>query len=130
MLRKERFHLFTEVADDHVVGVVRSQSTPDRVYACRLTANGQYTCGTQNLRPCGGLRGKVCKHLLVLTLGLAKSAALDPGTALQWLQLARRRSPGFDKDVMTATFLKYKGVVAGEIDWRPTETVPEDFYAL
>jgi hypothetical protein len=35
-----------------------------------------------------------------------------------------------DKDVVTATFLKYKGVEAGEIDWRPTETIPEDFYAL
>ncbi|MCI0704901.1 MAG: hypothetical protein L0241_27900 [Planctomycetia bacterium] len=35
-----------------------------------------------------------------------------------------------DKEVVTATFLKYKSVEAGEIDWRPTETVPEDFYAM
>ena len=31
---------------------------------------------------------------------------------------------------MAATFLKYKGAEAGEIDWRPTESVPEDFYAV
>jgi hypothetical protein len=49
---------------------------------------------------------------------------------LQWLQLAQRQGPTFDKEAMTATFLKYKGVEAGEADWRPTETVPEDYYAL
>jgi len=130
MLRKERFHLFTEVADDHVVGVVRSQSTPDRVYACRLAADGQYSCGTQNVRPCGGLSGSVCKHLLVLLIGLAKAGPLEAGTALAWLRLARRQKPTFDKDALTATFLKYKGVADGDVDWRPTETVPEDYYAL
>jgi len=31
---------------------------------------------------------------------------------------------------MSQTFLKYKGAEAGEIDWRPTETVPEDYYAF
>jgi hypothetical protein len=25
---------------------------------------------------------------------------------------------------------KARGLVAGEIDWRPTETMPEDYYAL
>lgn len=130
MLQAERFSLFAETTAEQVVGVVRSQSTPDRVYACRLTSNGQYECGTQNLRPCGGQRGAVCKHLLVLLLGLAKANALDPGTAFQWLQLAGRRRPGFDKEALTTTFLKYKAAEAGTVDWRPTETVPEDYYAL
>ena len=31
---------------------------------------------------------------------------------------------------MGAVLFKYKGAEAGEIDWRPTETVPEDYYAL
>jgi hypothetical protein len=30
---------------------------------------------------------------------------------------------------MSTTFLRYKGAEAGEIDWRPTETMPEDYYA-
>jgi len=130
MLKADTFSLFAETTDEQVVGVVRSQSTPDRVYACRLTSAGQFECGTQNLRPCGGLRGAVCKHLLVLLLGMAKADALDPGTALLWLQASRRHRPAFDKEAMTATFLKYKGVEAGTVDWRPTETVPEDYYAL
>jgi hypothetical protein len=100
------------------------------VYACRLTGTGQFECGTQNLRICGGLQGMVCKHLLVLIVGLAKAGALDPGRAYQWLQMAQKQAPSFDKDAMTATFFKYKGAEAGEIDWRPTETLPEDYYAL
>jgi len=40
-------------------------------------------------------------------------------------------TPGsaLDKEAMSAILLRYKGAEAGEIDWRPTETLPEDFYA-
>jgi hypothetical protein len=31
---------------------------------------------------------------------------------------------------MTNVFLKYKSAELGEIDWRPTVTVPEDYYTL
>ena len=31
---------------------------------------------------------------------------------------------------VAGTLLKYKGVQAGEVDWRPIETIPEDFYAM
>jgi uncharacterized protein YjbI with pentapeptide repeats len=130
MLRAEKFQLFAETADEHVLGVVRSQSSDQRVYACRLSSSGQFECGTQNLRVCGGLSGAVCKHLLVLILGLAKSGKLDSGRAFEWLQRAQRQRPTFDKEAMTATFLKYKTAETGEIDWRPTETIPEDYYAL
>jgi hypothetical protein len=130
MLKAEKFSLFAETGDDKVIGVVRSQSSKERVYACRLTSAGQFECGTQNLRICGGLQGKVCKHLLVLIIGLTKAGSLDSGSAYQWLQMAQKQSPTFDKEVMTATFLRYKGVETGQVDWRPTETVPEDYYAL
>jgi hypothetical protein len=129
MLKAERFQLFAEVSDAAVLGVVRSQSTAGRVYACRLTSAGQYECGTQNLRPCGALQGEVCKHLLVLLLGLTRTNNLNPGTTYLWLRLAHRQKPTFDKGSMTATFLKYKGVEVGTVDWRPTETIPEDYYA-
>lgn len=38
--------------------------------------------------------------------------------------------PTIDKDLMTKTFLRYKGAEEGEVDWRPIETTPEDYYAL
>jgi hypothetical protein len=135
MLRAERFQLFAEIHPAHLVGVVRSQSSARRFYACRLAEDGRYACCTQNLITCVVSRDSPCKHLLVLVLGLANAGEIDPSTALAWLKAARvqGRSPEGsrpDKDEMTAIFLRYKGVQAGEVDWRPTETIPEDFYAM
>ena len=39
------------------------------------------------------------------------------------------KRPGSDSELAAETFLQYKAAQAGEIDWRPTETIPEDFYA-
>jgi hypothetical protein len=64
--------------------------------------------------------------LLVLVLGLVKAGDVSTATALTWLDGSFGCKP--DKDVATATFLKYKGVETGAVDWRPTETIPEDFY--
>jgi hypothetical protein len=134
MLKKEKFRLYAEVHGDFVCGVVRSQSSEERVYACRLASDGKYSCCTQNLIQCVVSKGAPCKHLLVLVLGLVKGGQLDAATAIEWLRKSRRQGLTKDgckpdKDVVTATFLKYKGMEAGEIDWRPMETVPEDFYS-
>jgi hypothetical protein len=130
MLKAERFQLFSQVEDEAVVGVVRSQSSVSRVYSCRLGADGSFGCGTQNLRTCGGLRGAVCKHLLVLIVGLVRGGAFAPEVAQRWVRASHQRRPTLDPDAMSATFLRYKGAEAGEVDWRPTETIPEDYYAL
>jgi hypothetical protein len=130
MLRAERFQLFSEVTDEFVLGVVKSQTDPGLVYACRLTKNGTFFCCTQNLNHCGGLRGALCKHLLVLSIGLAQSGMLDPTLANAWATASKKHKPSLDKDAATATFVRYKGAEAGEVDWRPTETIPEDYYAL
>ncbi len=135
MLRAERFQLFAEVHPGHVCGVVHSQSSAKRVYACRLASDGRYSCCTQNLIQCVVSRGSPCKHLLVLVVGLVKAGQLGAATALEWLRNARlmgmtRDGCKPDKDVVTATFLRYKGAEAGEVDWRPTETIPEDYYAM
>jgi Pentapeptide repeats (8 copies) len=130
MLKADRFQLFAKVAEDHLVGVVKSQSDETLVYACRLADDGRYACCTQNLNVCGGLRGSPCKHLLVLIVGLARAGQLDPGTAHTWTRASRGRKPVLDKDAMAEVFLRYKGAEAGELDWRPTETIPEDFYAM
>jgi hypothetical protein len=130
MLRADHFQLFSQVSEDALVGVVKSQTSDQRVYACRLAADGSFGCGTQNLRPCGGLRGSLCKHLLVLIVGLVRAEGLDPARAEEWVKASRKKPPVFDKDRMSETFLKYKGAEAGEVDWRPTETIPEDYYAL
>jgi hypothetical protein len=130
MLQADRFQLFSDVTDDHVDGVVKSQTDSSLFYACRLTASGSFSCCTQNLFACGGLRGALCKHLLVLLIGLTKGGAIDPAKAADWTAASRKHKPALDKDAMSATFIRYKGAQAGEVDWRPTETIPEDYYAL
>ncbi|HEV3238229.1 MAG TPA: pentapeptide repeat-containing protein [Gemmataceae bacterium] len=130
MLKAERFQLFADVKDDSLLGVVKSQSNTELVYSCRLGSDGKFGCCTQNLNPCGGLRGALCKHLLVLVVGLTKAGDLDAATVDAWVNASKVQKPEIDKDVMSATFLRYKGAEAGEIDWRPTETIPEDYYAM
>ena len=130
MLSADRFQLFSEVTTEHVTGVVKSQTDHELVYACRLGNGGEFFCCTQNLNHCGGLRGALCKHVLVLVIGLAQSGQLDPALANAWAKASRQRKPELDRDAATATFVRYKGAEAGEVDWRPTETIPEDYYAL
>jgi uncharacterized protein YjbI with pentapeptide repeats len=130
MLKADRFKLFAQVDPDSVIGVVKSQTDPDLVYSCRLASDGRFACSTQNLNACGGLRGSLCKHLLVLIIGLTKSGELDPAVVYVWVQASRLRKPEQDKDRLSEAFLRYKGAEAGEIDWRPTETIPEDYYSL
>jgi hypothetical protein len=128
MLKGARFELYTQLNDDELVGVVSSQTDSSLVYSCRLDHAGQFSCCTQNLNACGGLRGKPCKHILVLIIGLVQTDEIDAATALLWMKNTRSVKPKLDKDKMSETLLRYKGVEAGEIDWRPTETTPEDYY--
>jgi uncharacterized protein YjbI with pentapeptide repeats len=130
MLKASGFKLFNDVSDQCVSGVVKSQTDPDLVYACRVDHEGHYACCTQNLNICGGLRGSICKHLLVLVVGLVQAGELDPTTIDSWIAKTLHVKPELDKENMGAIFIKYKGAEAGEVDWRPTETVPEDYYAL
>ncbi len=130
MLKASGFQLYNDVSDDHLSGVVKSQTDPDLVYACRLKSDGGYSCCTQNLNVCGGLRGSICKHLLVLIIGLVKAGELDPSTIDGRIAKSHDTKPELDKEVMGEIFIRYKGAEAGEVDWRPTETLPEDYYAL
>jgi hypothetical protein len=66
----------------------------------------------------------------VLIIGLTQSGQLEPGLAYAWCLASRAVKPVLDSDAAAATFVRYKGAQAGEVDWRPTETIPEDYYAL
>lgn len=130
MLQAERFELFNDITDTHLNGVVKSQTDRDLVYACRIDSDGKFACCTQNLNACGGLRGSLCKHLLVLIVGLVKAGTLDPVTINKWIAQSIAIKPELDKEKMGEIFVRYKGAEAGELDWRPTQTVPEDYYSL
>ncbi|ETR70237.1 MAG: hypothetical protein OMM_03389 [Candidatus Magnetoglobus multicellularis str. Araruama] len=130
MLKASHFKLFSEFNDDHLVGVVKSQTDPDLVYSCRIDKTGNFSCCTQNLYSCGGLRGKPCKHLLVLIIGLVQAGEISVNKINKWLSKTANNKPKLDKNLMSETFLRYKGAESGEIEWHPTETIPEDYYTI
>jgi hypothetical protein len=127
MLQQESFTLHWEATRERLLGIVRSQTT-DGVYSTALTAKGSYACCAQDLEDCKGLQGKVCKHALVLVFGLVQSGEVDPYTMVDWLRLAARRPPQQAPNTLANTLLRYKLASEGTIDWRPTETLPEDYY--
>jgi len=58
---------FVELFDRRLQGVVSSGSDIQRVYVSFFEAGTlNYSCSTNNNRPCGGLRGNPCNHLLEL----------------------------------------------------------------
>ncbi len=130
MLRAERFQLFSAVTDEMITGVVKSQTDASLVYACRLARDGGFFCCTQRLMTCGGLRGALCKHILVLVIGTVRSGALDAALASAWAAASRAAKPLLDKDAATATLARYQRAESGQLDWRPTETIPDDYAAL
>jgi len=130
MLKSGRNQLFVDVDDDHLKGVVRSQTGVGSIYASWLRHDGSYGCATPELDPCMGLQGSVCKHLLVLLVGLVRLEAIDAGRATAWIDAAARNAPTMDEPLASDALLRYAGAEAGEIDWRPMETLPEDFFAL
>lgn len=130
MLKAERFQLYSQVDAGALIGVVKSQGDVRLIYSCRLAADGTFACCTQDLITCGGLKGRVCKHILVLAVGLARAGQVEFASVLDWVTASCQHRQKIDKDAMSETFLRYKAAEAGEIDWRPTETIPEDYYTL
>src|SRR5262245_16578940 len=58
---------FVELYGGRVQGVVSSGSDIARVYVSFFqSGSGDFYCSTNNNRPCGGLRGSPCKHLVSL----------------------------------------------------------------
>jgi hypothetical protein len=129
MLKQEGFQLYHEMGDSALAGIVRSASDPDLTYACRIGADGSLSCATHNMYVCGGLRGEACKHLLLLVIGLVQARAVDPQRVDGWLAAAVGKKPEFDKERLADVFLRFSSAQAGELDWRPTATIPEDFHA-
>jgi hypothetical protein len=92
MLRSEDFNLYSQLTTDTVFGVIKSQRDTDLLYACFSRADGSYSCQTQKLNPCGGLRGTICKHLIVLIGQIANYPATIP-LLQSWINLSLRKNP-------------------------------------
>jgi hypothetical protein len=127
MLQKERFQLYSHINEENLIGVVRSQTEEGTIYSPFLESTGHYGCATPDFEGCMGLQGEPCKHLMVLVLGLVHSGEFPAQTAWEWIRGSSSKRPVRREELTTDALLQYKGVVEGEVDWRPTETMPEDF---
>lgn len=135
MLKADKFQLYSEIGEDELVGVVRSQTGKPIFYACTMRADGTFSCiDSELVSECRGINGYPCKHLMVLMVGLAQAKRLSPNTVRAWVKkcsaLAKLSRVRDDAGKTALTFLKYQAAQSGEVDWRPTETIPEDYSAL
>ncbi|HYF63100.1 MAG TPA: hypothetical protein VD886_09835 [Herpetosiphonaceae bacterium] len=78
---------FVELSAGRLQGVVSSGSDIQRVYVAYFEARTlNFHCSTNNNRPCGGLRGRPCKHLTHLLAEAVKQFGAE-GVA-RYLQCA------------------------------------------
>lgn len=131
MYKKESSLLYIDKTNESLKAVIKSQTNPDTLeYAVYLHSSGSFFCGTQNLHPCGGLRGKICKHIILALIAAIKSEQGTINELINWVDKTRNMRPNFIKSNATAIFLKYQNAIQGIIEWRPVEILPEDFIAL
>ena len=133
MFKKERNLLYidSDPGAGTMRAVIKSQTHPDELeYAVFLNKAGKFFCTTQNLHPCGGLRGQICKHIVLGLVALVKSGAMDGRELSSWVEQTAANRPALDKDEATQIFVKYKNALSGDSIWRPVEILPEDFMAL
>lgn len=131
MFRKESNLLYVDKTDNSLRAIVKSQTHPDKLeYAVSLNSDGNFFCGTQNLYSCGGLRGKICKHIILALIATIKSKQATINEIISWVNNTISFKPKLIKPEATAIFLKYQNAVEGKIEWRPVEILPEDFMAF
>ena len=131
MFRREKNLLYIDKDDDSLKAIIKSQTKPNQLeYAISLKSNGDFFCGTQNLFPCGGLRGKVCKHIILALIAVIKSGVGTQNEMIKWVDNTLSHRPKFIKSEATEIFIKYKYALEGKIEWRPIEVLPEDFMAF
>lgn len=137
MLRREKNLLYIEKTQGNLKAVVKSQTNPNKLdYACSLKADGSFFCGTQNLYPCGGLRGTICKHIILTLIATVKQGYMNNDEIIDWVKKTINNRPKLNKSEATSIFLHYKTALNAEsngvkeIEWRPVEMLPEDFMAL
>jgi len=117
MYKKETNLLYIEKENEFLTAVIKSQTHPKELeYAVKLNKDGSFFCGTQNLHPCGGLRGKICKHIILALFAAIKSKQGTKEELIKWVQNTNFQKPSLDKTEATRIFLKYQNALEGKIE--------------
>jgi len=84
---------FVELREGRIQGVISSGSDIERVYVAFIEVKtGNYSCSTNNNRPCGGLRGSPCKHILEMVSEAAEEFGQQ--RIAEFLDIAPAEDPG------------------------------------
>jgi hypothetical protein len=131
---------FVELADGRLQGVVSSGSDIARVYVSSITAvSHDFSCSTNNNRPCGGAGYSMCNHLRALVeqagmqYGIARVARylrveLEDDNLIGKLRGQRQSTPAAGVFARFLRHLAYLEVPETtepivEMDWFPTPGV-------
>lgn len=120
--------LWAEVDADRAHAVVPAAVGATTFHACRITRAGRFQCATPDLAPCPDAADGVCRHVVCLVLSLVQREHLSAEDAARWLQRSLAHDAGLDRDALGEVFARYAETI--QADYRPNETLPEDYYAL
>ncbi|MHA1820171.1 MAG: hypothetical protein ACTSU2_15575 [Promethearchaeota archaeon] len=131
MFKSQKNLLYIMREEDSLQAVVKSQSHPEKLeYATYISQDGNFYCLSNNLRACGGLRGQICKHIILTIIAAIKNGDMEIKEALTWIKNSVNHRPAFKYDQASSLFGRYKRSLDGTLEWRPVEMFPEDFYAF
>jgi uncharacterized protein YjbI with pentapeptide repeats len=127
LLQATPLELFYDLSKTSVSGVVRAPDDPDLAFCCHLSDEGAYGCCSSNLATCNGLRGSLCKHLLVLLVGLVQKGVLPADRAAEWVAASTGNKPETDKELCSQSLERLESAGRGGATWKPVATNPDDF---
>ena len=107
-MARDRPNIFYRVENDGgtLIGVVRSQTNSNLIYASYLRSDGTYGCKTQNLNTCGGLRGSICKHILTIVATAGQNQVIMKRFA-KWIENSRNELPTKHTELNAYIFEQY-----------------------
>lgn len=108
-MAKDQPNVFFRVENDGgtLLGVVKSQTNINLIYASYLRSDGTFGCQTQNLNACGGLRGHICKHILTLVVSASQNRIIM-NRFVDWLQNSSEHRPTNDRQISAYIFEQYE----------------------
>jgi hypothetical protein len=125
MLSRKNLVVRGVVTGERVTG---SLCTFTQTHTCSVDSAGRFSCCNDALTSCSKVATQPCPHLCVLLTCLVIDGSLAPERALALLRATRRRKATTDRDVLAARRLQL--LEAPIVDWRPSQMLPEDHYAL
>jgi hypothetical protein len=130
MLGNQRNLLMIKSQKDSLMAVVKSQTTDGIEYATYISETGRYFCCPQDLEYCLGMKGSLCKHIILSLAAACKDGTVPKDTLKKWIQNTQGKHPIIDENMAAGLFVESKMPKDARIGWREIEILPEDMMAF